>query len=172
MEIEFLLPARGGRRLVRVLAQDAVPVVRRPGPAIGPAPALRDHDPEELAFYSTATADIEYAFPFGTSELEGIAHRGNYDLSQHIKFSGKDLSYFDEEKKERFVPHVVVRSAGADRATTRLPLRGVHRGPGGRRGADGAEVPPEDRAPVKATVFPAGEAATACPRRPRRSTAT
>ena len=67
---------------------------------------LRDHGPEELAFYSTATADIEYAFPFGISELEGIAHRSDYDLGQHMKFSGKDLSYFDEERKERFVPHV------------------------------------------------------------------
>ena len=77
---------------------------------------LRDHDRQELAFYSTATADIEYAFPFGISELEGIAHRGDYDLGQHMKFSGKDLSYFDEERKERFVPHVVEPSAGADRA--------------------------------------------------------
>ena len=72
---------------------------------------------DELAFYSTATADIEYAFPFGISELEGIAHRGDYDLGQHMKFSGKDLSYFDEDRKERFVPHVVEPSAGADRAT-------------------------------------------------------
>ena len=53
---------------------------------------LRDHDPDELAFYSTATADIEYEFPFGVSELEGIAHRGDYDLTQHQKFSGKDLA--------------------------------------------------------------------------------
>jgi glycyl-tRNA synthetase len=78
---------------------------------------LRDHEAEELAFYSTATADIEYEFPFGISELEGIAHRGDYDLTQHQKFSGKDLSYFDEETKARFVPHVVEPSAGADRAT-------------------------------------------------------
>ena len=78
---------------------------------------LRDHDKDELAFYSTATADIEYAFPFGVSELEGIAHRGDYDLSQHQKFSGKDLSYFDEERKERYLPHVIEPSAGADRAT-------------------------------------------------------
>jgi glycyl-tRNA synthetase len=78
---------------------------------------LRDHDPDELAFYSTATADIEYAFPFGISELEGIAHRGDYDLGQHQKFSGKDLTYFDEEKKERYLPHVIEPSAGADRAT-------------------------------------------------------
>ncbi len=78
---------------------------------------LRDHDADELAFYSTATADIEYSFPFGISELEGIAHRGDYDLGQHMKYSGKDLSYFDEDRKERFVPHVIEPSAGADRAT-------------------------------------------------------
>jgi glycyl-tRNA synthetase len=78
---------------------------------------LRDHDPDELAFYSTATADIEYEFPFGISELEGIAHRGDYDLTQHQKFSGKDLSYFDDETKQRYVPHVIEPSAGADRAT-------------------------------------------------------
>ena len=79
--------------------------------------SLRDHDPDELAFYSTATADIEYAFPFGVSELEGIAHRGDYDLTQHMKFSGKDLTYFDEERKERYMPHVIEPSAGADRGT-------------------------------------------------------
>ena len=78
---------------------------------------LRDHDKDELAFYSIGTADIEYAFPFGVSELEGIAHRADYDLTQHQKFSGKDLSYFDEEKKERYLPHVIEPSAGADRAT-------------------------------------------------------
>ena len=78
---------------------------------------LRDHDKDELAFYSTATADIEYSFPFGVSELEGIAHRGDYDLTQHMKFSGKDLTYFDEESKARITPHVIEPSAGADRAT-------------------------------------------------------
>jgi len=78
---------------------------------------LRDHDPDELAFYSTATADIEYEFPFGVSELEGIAHRGDYDLKQHQTHSGRDLTYFDEETKSRFLPHVIEPSAGADRAT-------------------------------------------------------
>ncbi len=107
---------------------------------------LRDHDAEELAFYSTATADIEYAFPFGISELEGIAHRGNYDLNQHMKFSGKDLSYFDEDRKERFVPHVVEPSAGADRATLAFLCEAYTEDQVGGRGADGAEVPPADRA--------------------------
>ena len=66
---------------------------------------LRGNDPDKAdATFSTATADIEYEFPFGVSELEGIAHRGDYDLNQHMKFSGKDLSYFDEERWEREKP--------------------------------------------------------------------
>ena len=77
---------------------------------------LREHDKEELAFYSKGTSDIEYLFPWGWGELEGIAHRSDYDLQQHIKFSGKDLSYFDDETKERFVPHVIEPSAGATRS--------------------------------------------------------
>ena len=101
---------------------------------------------EELAFYSTATADIEYSFPFGVSELEGIAHRGDYDLSQHMKFSGKDLTYFDEERKERFVPHVDRALGGRRPRHAGLPLRGVYRGRGGGRGQDAAQVSPPDRA--------------------------
>jgi glycyl-tRNA synthetase len=77
---------------------------------------LREHDKEELAFYSKGTSDVEYAFPWGWGELEGIAHRGDYDLKQHIQFSGKDLSYFNDETKERYVPHVIEPSAGATRS--------------------------------------------------------
>ncbi|MDA7977340.1 MAG: glycine--tRNA ligase [Pirellulales bacterium] len=104
---------------------------------------LRDHDSDELSHYSTGTADIEYAFPFLPSgefgELEGIAHRGNFDLRSHMegklnpntnpleletnehgqpkhRGSGKDLSYRDKETNERFIPHVIEPSAGADRA--------------------------------------------------------
>jgi glycyl-tRNA synthetase len=78
---------------------------------------LREHGAEELSHYSKGTSDIEYLFPWGWGELEGIAHRGDYDLSQHQKFSGKDLTYFDDETKERFLPHVIEPSAGATRAT-------------------------------------------------------
>src|SRR5581483_5088954 len=63
-------------------------------------------------FYSKANYDIEYDFPFGRHELEGVAYRTDYDLRQHIKASGKSLDYFDEETKQRFVPHVVEPSAG------------------------------------------------------------
>jgi glycyl-tRNA synthetase len=75
---------------------------------------------EERAFYSKGTYDIEYEFPFGIQELEGVAYRTDYDLTQHIKASGKSLDYFDEETKERFVPHVVEPSAGVDRTVLAL----------------------------------------------------
>ncbi len=77
---------------------------------------LRDHRPEELAHYARACADIEYEFPFGLSELEGIANRTDYDLTQHQKFSGKDMQYFNDETKERFIPYVIEPSGGVDRA--------------------------------------------------------
>jgi glycyl-tRNA synthetase len=76
---------------------------------------LREHAADELSFYSKRTVDIEYEFPWGWAELEGIANRGNYDLSQHAKFSGQDLSYFDQESQERYVPDVIEPAAGADR---------------------------------------------------------
>jgi glycyl-tRNA synthetase len=75
---------------------------------------------DERAFYSKGTYDIEYDFPFGRQELEGVAYRGDYDLSQHQKASGKSLEYFDEETKQRFVPHVVEPSAGVDRTVLAL----------------------------------------------------
>ncbi len=77
---------------------------------------FRDHEPAELAFYSNATADIEYAFPFTDwGELWGIADRTNYDLGRHQEASGKDLSYFDQEKNEHYVPYVIEPSLGCDR---------------------------------------------------------
>ena len=76
---------------------------------------LRDHRPEELSFYSKATTDIEYLFPFGWGELWGIADRTDYDLTRHQEHSGKDLSYFDQEEGTHYVPYVVEPSLGADR---------------------------------------------------------
>ncbi|MEA2184536.1 MAG: glycyl-tRNA synthetase [Solirubrobacteraceae bacterium] len=78
---------------------------------------LREHDPDELSHYSSATADVEYLFPIGWSELEGIANRGDFDLTQHAAFSGEKLEYFDPQTKERYVPYVIEPAAGADRAT-------------------------------------------------------
>jgi glycyl-tRNA synthetase len=76
---------------------------------------VRPHTQDELSFYSKATSDVEYEFPWGWGELEGIANRTDYDLSQHAKHSGKDLSYYDEETKEHIVPYVIEPAAGATR---------------------------------------------------------
>ena len=79
---------------------------------------LREHEKDELSHYSKRTVDIEYAFPFTDwGELEGIANRTDFDLKQHSEFSGQDLSYFDQESNERFIPYVIEPAAGADRAT-------------------------------------------------------
>jgi glycyl-tRNA synthetase len=80
----------------------------------------REVPDEERAFYSKGTYDIEYDFPFGGQELEGVAYRTDYDLVQHQKASGKSLEYFDEETKQRFIPHVVEPSAGVDRTVLAL----------------------------------------------------
>jgi len=78
---------------------------------------IRPHDPDELSHYSIGTSDIEFAYPWGWGELEGIAQRTDFDLMQHSKFSGEDLSYFDQESGTKYVPYVVEPAAGADRAT-------------------------------------------------------
>jgi glycyl-tRNA synthetase len=78
---------------------------------------LREHDADELSHYSSSTADVEYLFPIGWSELEGIANRGDFDLTRHSQFSGEKLEYFDQATGDRYVPHVIEPAAGADRAT-------------------------------------------------------
>ncbi|MGN0267552.1 MAG: glycine--tRNA ligase [Lachnospiraceae bacterium] len=77
----------------------------------------RDHSPEELCFYSKATTDVEFLFPFGWGELWGIADRTDYDLTQHQNTSGEDMSYFDDEVNEKYIPYVIEPSLGADRVT-------------------------------------------------------
>ena len=77
---------------------------------------LREHEKDELAFYAKRCVDVEYLFPMGWSELEGIANRTDYDLKQHSQFSGKALEYFDEETKQKLIPYVIEPAAGADRS--------------------------------------------------------
>ena len=78
---------------------------------------LRDHDPEELSHYSNATTDFEFVFPFGWGELWGVASRTNFDLNAHQTHSGKDQTYFDQERNEHYIPYVVEPSLGCDRVT-------------------------------------------------------
>lgn len=87
---------------------------------------LRVHAKDELAHYALACTDIEYNFPFGWSELEGIANRADFDLKQHSKISGKDLVYFDDQKKEKFYPYVIEPSGGVDRAVLAVLIDAYH----------------------------------------------
>ena len=81
---------------------------------------LRAHDPDELSHYSSATSDVEYRYPIGWSELEGIANRGDFDLTQHARVSGEKLEYVDPQTKERYVPHVIEPAAGVGRTILAL----------------------------------------------------
>jgi len=83
---------------------------------------LRPHAEDELSHYAKAAQDVEYLYPFGWQELEGIANRTNFDLSRHSEFSGRDLSYFDEETKERYIPYVIEPAMGIDRCMFTLML--------------------------------------------------
>lgn len=131
------------------------------------------HAKEDLAHYASACVDVAYDFPFGTQELEGIAARGNFDLSQHQEFSGKSMEYFDQAANERYVPHVVEPSAGVDRvalavlcdayAEEWVPKKNTE---GGLRPAEPGKQAPEGYeartvmhfapsiAPVRVAVFP------------------
>ena len=80
---------------------------------------LREHASDELAHYARKAVDIEYRFPFGWKELEGIHNRGDFDLGNHQQASGENLEYFDPVTNEHFVPHIVETAAGADRAPSR-----------------------------------------------------
>ena len=114
---------------------------------------IRPHDDDELSHYSSGTSDVEYLFPIGWSELEGIANRGSFDLTRHAEFSGEKLEYFDQATGERYVPHVIEPAAGADRATLAFLIDAY----------DEEEVAGEQRtllrlhprlAPVKVAVLP------------------
>ena len=119
--------------------------------------ALREHETEELAHYAASCADVEYAFPFGTSELEGIANRTDFDLGRHTEASGKDLRYFDvqqaDPEKRRYLPHVIEPSAGADRATLAFLCDAYHEDQVGGESRTVLKLHPR-LAPVKAAVFP------------------
>ena len=86
----------------------------------------RQHGKDELAHYAHACMDVEYNFPFGWSELEGIANRSDYDLKQHAQYSGKDLQYFDDAAKERFYPYIIEPSGGVDRAVLAFLIDAYH----------------------------------------------
>ena len=119
MEIEYFCRAEQGMELLEYWKEERLRFYENIGIPRSKLHVLTVPD-DERAFYSKGTYDIEYDFPFGRQELEGVAYRTDYDLSQHQKASGKSLEYFEEETKQRFVPHVVEPSAGVDRTVLAL----------------------------------------------------
>src|SRR6266571_4599847 len=119
MELEYFCRAEEGMKWLDYWLEERLKFYENIGI---PRDKLHAHEipDEERAFYSKGTYDIEFDFPFGRQELEGVAYRTDYDLAQHQKGSGKSLEYFDEETKQRFIPHVVEPSAGVDRAILAL----------------------------------------------------
>jgi len=118
---------------------------------------LREHEGGELAHYASACADVEYDFPFGMSELEGIANRTDFDLRQHMEFSGKDLRYFDDQEtnadKRRYLPYVIEPSAGADRAALAFLCEAYCEDEVGGETRTVLKLNPR-LAPIKVAVFP------------------
>jgi len=114
---------------------------------------MREHEQDELSHYSSGTADVEYLFPIGWSELEGVANRGDFDLSAHAKVSGEKLEYFDQQSGERYVPHVIEPAAGADRATLAFLVDAYDEDDLGGEQRTVLKLHPR-LAPVKAAVMP------------------
>ncbi len=122
---------------------------------------LRKQKKEELAHYAKEAVDIEYKFPFGWHEVEGVHNRGDWDLSRHQQFSGEELSYFDEEKKKKFIPWIIETSGGVDRATLMFLIDAYEEIKGGRTKTTEAKKEVEivlrlDKklAPIKIAVLP------------------
>jgi glycyl-tRNA synthetase len=114
---------------------------------------LRAHADDELAHYAKGCADVEYHFPFGWSELEGIANRTDFDLRRHSEYSGRDLRYFDEEAREHYFPYVIEPAAGADRATLAFLVDAYDEDVADGEARAVLRFHPK-LAPVKAAVFP------------------
>jgi len=128
---------------------------------------LRQHETDELSHYSAGTADVEFMYPWGWGELEGIANRTDFDLKQHAEFSGQDLSYFDQEQDRRYVPHVIEPAAGADRATLAFLLAAyteeeVETASGKTETRTVLKLDPR-LAPIKAAVLPLSKNETLVP---------
>ncbi|MCE5252210.1 glycine--tRNA ligase [bacterium] len=112
-----------------------------------------EHGPDELAHYAKSAFDIEYRFPFGWSELEGVHNRTDFDLKRHTEFSGKDMSYFDQENNERFIPYIIETSAGVDRTMLEVLTDAYEEEPGETENRIVMRISPLV-APIKAAVFP------------------
>jgi glycyl-tRNA synthetase len=157
MEMEYFVPPEDGPQWYEYWCQERYRWYQELG-----IPAdqlrLRPHEESELSHYSTGTSDVEFMYPWGWGELEGIANRGDFDLTQHSKFSGQDLSYYDQEHDRRYLPHVIEPAAGADRATLAFLLAAyeeedVDNGKGGTEKRTLLRLHPR-LAPIKVAVLP------------------
>ncbi len=119
MEVEYFCRPEQGPELLKYWLEERIRFYENIGIPREKLHIL-DVPEEDRAFYSKGTFDIEFEFPFGIQELEGVAYRTDYDLTQHQNASGKSLEYFDEETKQRFIPHVIEPSAGVDRTVLAL----------------------------------------------------
>ena len=122
---------------------------------------FREHQEDELAHYAKRAIDIEYKFPWGWDEIEGIHDRGDWDLSNHSKHSGQDLSYFDEQTKKKFIPHIIETSAGVDRSVLAFLTEAYQEIKGGRTETTEAKKETEvvlrldkELAPIKVAILP------------------
>ena len=157
MEMEFFVPPEDGAQWYEYWCQERYRWYTELGIPEDKL-RLRPHATEELSHYSAGTSDVEFMYPWGWGELEGIANRTDYDLAQHSKFSGQDLSYYDQEHDRRYLPHVIEPAAGADRATLAFLLAAyeeedVDNGKGGTEKRTLLRLHPR-LAPIKVAVLP------------------
>ena len=172
MEMEFFVEPGTDEQWHEYWLERALELVPRPRSERG-EPALYEHPKEKLSHYSKRTVDIEYRFQFGGtefSELEGIANRTDFDLTTHTKHSGVDLSYFDPDKGERWVPYVIEPAAGLTRAVLAFLLEAYDEdeAPNTKGGVDKRTVMRFDKrlAPVKVAVLPLSRNADLSPEGP------
>ncbi|PIE32387.1 MAG: glycine--tRNA ligase [Ilumatobacter coccineus] len=161
MELEFFVPPADGPQWYEYWCQARYDWYIEHG-----IPAemlrLRPHDEDELAHYSTGTADVEFTFPWGWDELEGIAQRTDFDLKQHAEHSGERLDYFDQQAGERYVPHVIEPAAGATRAMAAFLLAAYDEEQVGDDTRTVLHLHPR-LAPYKVAVLPLSKKATLAP---------
>jgi glycyl-tRNA synthetase len=152
MEMEYFVPPAEAERWYRYWIDERLGWYTRYG--LRPSHLrVRPHDPDELSHYSSGTSDIEYLFPIGWSELEGIANRGAYDLTQHTEFSGTKLEWVDAGTGERFIPHVIEPAGGVDRSLLAFIVDAYDEEVVGERERTVLRLHPR-LAPVKAAVLP------------------
>jgi glycyl-tRNA synthetase len=152
MEMEFFVPPADADEWYRYWVDERLNWHKRYGVRDSHL-RVRPHDADELSHYSSATSDIEYLFPIGWSELEGVANRGDFDLTQHTEASGTKLEWFEESSGEHFVPHVIEPALGVNRSMLTFMIDAYDEEVVGERERTVLRLHPQ-LAPVKAAVLP------------------